>query len=153
MAHIHVHGHDHSHGHTHIPRHFGRAFAIAAVLNMALVLLQVVYGVLANSIALLADAGHNFGDALGLFLAWGAHILTQRPPTKHFTYGFQSSSVLAALLNAVILLVATGAVAWEAIRRFSDPGEVATTAVMIVAGIGILVNGISAWLFVKGREH
>ncbi len=149
----HIHDHEHSHAHAHAPRHFGRAFAVAVALNFALVLLQLVYGVIANSVALLADAGHNFGDVLGLLLAWGAHSLAQRGPTKHYTYGYQSASVLAALLNAVILLVATGAIAWEAIRRFSDPGEVASTTVMIVAGIGILVNAISAWLFMAGRER
>src|SRR5215470_14785497 len=115
--HYHGHGHDHGSGHMHAPASFGRAFAIAAVLNVALVAVQVVYGILANSVALLADAGHNFGDVLGLLLAWGAHSLAQRQPTERYTYGFRSTSILAAFANAVILLVATGAIAWEAVQR------------------------------------
>src|SRR5262249_1728610 len=117
--------HRHGPGHAHPPANFGRAFAIAAVLNIALVVAQVIYGLMANSVALLADAGHNFGDVLGLLLAWGAHGLAQRQPTERFTYGFRSATILAALFNSLILLVATGAIAWEAARRFIEPGEVA----------------------------
>jgi Cation efflux family len=112
-----AHGHRQGPGHAHAPADFGRAFAVAAVLNIALVVAQIVYGVMANSVALLADAGHNFGDVLGLLLAWGAHSLAQRQPTARYTYGFRSASILAALLNSLILLVATGAIAWEAVRR------------------------------------
>jgi cobalt-zinc-cadmium efflux system protein len=146
---------DHDHhgvGHTHAPTNFGRAFTIAAVLNIALVIVQVTYGLLAHSVALLADAGHNFGDALGLILAWGAHSVANWQPTKRYTYGFRSASILAALLNGLILLVATGAIAWEAVRRFYEPGEVAGETVMIVAAIGIVVNGLSAWLLMAGRK-
>jgi cation diffusion facilitator family transporter len=150
----HDHGHEHHHGagHAHTPTNFGRAFAIAAVLNIALVVTQVIYGVQANSVALLADAGHNFGDVLGLLLAWGAHSMAQWLPTKRYTYGFQSTSILAALLNALILMMATGAIAWEAIQRLSEPGEVGGVTVMIVAAIGIVVNGVSAWLLLAGRK-
>src|SRR5947199_4485427 len=117
------HGHVHSHEptHVHAPTHFGRAFALAAFLNFSLVVAQIVYGVLANSVALLADAGHNFGDVLGLLLAWGAQAMSNSLPTKRYTYGFQSASILAALLNSLILLVATGAIAWQACLRIHDP--------------------------------
>ena len=122
------------------------------MLNLGLVVLQVVYGVLAHSVALLADAGHNFGDAIGLLLAWGAHAAGRLPPTRRYTYGFGSASILAALLNSVILLVATGAIAWEAVQRFFEPGEVAGVTVMVVAGAGIICNGVSALLLAAGSK-
>lgn len=127
-------------------------FAIATALNLALVAAQVFYGIAAHSVALLADAGHNFGDALGLIIAWGAHVLARFEPTGRFTYGFRSASILAALLNGVILLVATGAIAWEAIQRLFEPGEVAGLTVMAVATVGIVVNGVSAWLLAAGQK-
>ena len=145
--------HDHGHSHSHTPTNFGAAFAAATALNLALVAVQVIYGLSAHSVALLADAGHNFGDALGLVLAWGAHVLARAKPTSRFTYGYRSASILSALLNAIILLIATGAIAWEAIRRFADPGEVAGATVMAVAAIGIVVNGLSAWLLVAGQKR
>lgn len=152
----HDHTHDHGPGpgqsHTHIPADFGSAFAIATLLNFAFVVAQVVYGLSANSIALLADAAHNFGDALALLLAWGAHVLGRRLPTERFTYGYRSASILSALINAVTMLVTTGAIAWEAIQRFADPGEVGGLTVMVVATIGIAVNGLSAWFLMAGRE-
>src|SRR5919197_972010 len=144
-------GHSHDHAHDHAPKNFGAIFALTSGLNIALVVLQVVYGLLANSVALLADAGHNFGDVLGLLLAWGAHVMAARKPTPRHTYGFRSASILAALANGVILLVATGAIAWEAIKRFSEADEVAGTTVMIVAALGIVINGISAWLLLAGQ--
>ena len=120
----HDHGHGHAHGHSHEVRDFGFAFAAATLLNFALVAAQVFYGLTANSIALLADAGHNFGDALGLLLAWIAFIVGRWHPTERHTYGFRSASILAALSNAVLMLIATGAIAVEAIRRFTEPSEV-----------------------------
>ncbi len=148
--------HDHSHahglGHSHAPADFGSAFAIATALNFGLVVVQVIYGLSAHSIALLADAGHNFGDALALVLAWGAHVLARQQPTERFTYGLRSASILSALINAVMMLVTTGAIAWEAIRRFADPGEVAGLTVMVVAALGIAVNGVSAWFLMAGRK-
>jgi cobalt-zinc-cadmium efflux system protein len=145
--------HDHaSHGRSHTCTHFGSAFAWAIALNLGLVVIQVIYGLLANSVALLADAGHNFGDGLGLMLAWGAHVIARSPPTEIYTYGYRSASILSALCNAVILLIATGAIAWEAIRRFGDPGEVGGLTVMVVAGVGIMVNGLSAWLLMAGQS-
>ncbi len=158
MTHDHA-GHSHA-GHSHsgpphdhaAPRDFGRAFAVATALNLALVVLQVVYGIVADSVALLADAGHNFGDAIGLIVAWGAHAMARWRPTKRYTYGFGSASILAALANAVILLVATGAIAWEAVQRFSEPAEVAGTTVMVVAAVAIVVNGLSALLLASGTN-
>src|SRR6202030_4462086 len=147
------HGEYHGHGgHDHAAADFGRAFAIAAVLNIALVVAQVIFGVLANSVALIADAGHNLGDVLGLLLAWGAHGMARWLPTERYTYGFRSASLLAALLNGIILLVATGAIAWEALRRPAGENDVAGLTVMIVAAIGIVVNGVSAWLLMAGRK-
>ena len=150
MAVMDSHGHDHRH--THTPKSFGPIFAIATALNVALVAVQIFYGIVAHSVALLADAGHNFGDALGLVIAWGAHVLARLNPTARYTYGFRSASILAALLNGVILLVATGAIAWEAIGRFFEPSEVAGMTVMIVAAVGILINGLSAWLLMSGQK-
>src|SRR5215471_18551963 len=152
-AHDHAqhHGHDHAHGHAHAPANFGLIFAVVTALNVALVALQIVFGIVANSVALIADAGHNFGDVLGLLLAWGAHVMARATPTSRYTYGFRSASILAAIANGVILLVATGAIAWEAINRFSEPDEVAGATVMIVAGIGIVINGISALLLMGGQ--
>ena len=147
MAHDH-----HEHAHSHAPANFGSAFAIATVLNVALVILEILYGLAANSLALLADAGHNLGDALGLVLAWGAHVLARQRPTDRFTYGYRSASILSALVNAVTLLVATGAIAWEAVRRFSDPGPVEGWTVIMIAAAAIVVNGLSAWLLMAGRK-
>jgi cobalt-zinc-cadmium efflux system protein len=146
--------HDHhSHDHGHTSGNFGTTFAIATALNLGLVAVQVFYGVVANSVALLADAGHNFGDALGLVIAWGAHVLAKLNPTARYTYGFRSASILAALLNGMILLVATGAIAWEAIGRFFEPHKVAGATVMVVAALGILINGLSAWLLMTGQQR
>jgi cobalt-zinc-cadmium efflux system protein len=155
-AHHHGHGHDHAHGHghahVHAPANFGKAFAIGISLNIALVVAEAVYGYLGNSTALLADAGHNLSDVLGLVVAWGASIAARRAPSGRFTYGFRASTILAALANAVFLLVATGAIGWEAILRLQQPEPVAGITVMVVAGIGILINGFTALLFAGGRK-
>jgi cobalt-zinc-cadmium efflux system protein len=131
---------------------FGVAFAVATLLNFALVAAQVIYGLAANSTALLADAGHNFGDAVGLLLAWVAHIVGRWQPTERHTYGFRSASILAALANSVLMLVATGAIAVEAIRRFAEPADVAGFTVVVVAAAGIATNGFAAWLLMAGRK-
>jgi cobalt-zinc-cadmium efflux system protein len=147
------HGHPHGHaGHSHAPAAFGRAFAIGAALNAAFVALQVFYGLAANSVALLADAVHNLGDVLGLLIAWGAATLTRRAPTPRRTYGWGRSSILAALGNAVILLLSCGAIAVEAAGRFGSPAPVAAWPVMLVAAAGIIVNGGTALLFLRGRH-
>ncbi|HEY4162550.1 MAG TPA: cation diffusion facilitator family transporter [Dongiaceae bacterium] len=147
------HGHNHGHHHhAHAPASFGGAFAVATALNLGLVAVQVVYGLAAHSVALLADAGHNFGDAIGLLLAWGAYALARVKASERFTYGFRSASILSALCNAVLLLIATGAIAWAAIQRFAEPAEVASTTVMVVAAAGIVINGVSAWLLMRGQK-
>lgn len=155
-GHSHGHGHDHAHGHghahVHAPANFGKAFAIGISLNIALVVAEAVYGYLGNSTALLADAGHNLSDVLGLVVAWGASVAARRAPSGRFTYGFRASTILAALANAVFLLVATGAIGWEAILRLQQPEPVAGITVMVVAGIGILINGFTALLFASGRK-
>ncbi|QDF42346.2 cation diffusion facilitator family transporter [Bradyrhizobium symbiodeficiens] len=148
----HGHGHDHSYGHVHAPANFGKAFAIGIALNTALVVAEAIYGYLGNSTALLADAGHNLSDVLGLVMAWGASIAARRAPSGRFTYGFRASTILAALANAVFLLVATGAIGLEAILRLREPEPVAGVTVMVVAGIGILINGFTAMLFASGRK-
>lgn len=146
-------GHDHGGaGHVHAPASFGKAFAIGITLNTALVVAEAVYGYLGNSTALMADAGHNLSDVFGLLVAWAASLASTRAPSGRFTYGLRGSSILAALANAVFLLVATGAIGWESIQRFRDPEPVAGVTVMVVAAIGIFVNGATALLFARGRK-
>lgn len=156
-AHSKSHGHSHAHGghhHHHAPAAgHGRAFAIAVVLNLAIVLVQGIYGVIAHSTALLADAGHNLSDVLGLLLAWGAAWLTTRRPSGRYTFGFGSTSILASLANAGLLLFACGAIVTEAIGRLMNPAPVAGMVVFVVATIGMLVNGFSAWLFMRGQKE
>ncbi|HVG51023.1 MAG TPA: cation diffusion facilitator family transporter [Xanthobacteraceae bacterium] len=145
--------HDHGHaGHSHAPPDFGRAFAIGITLNLAFVVIEAAYGFAANSMALVADAGHNLSDVLGLAAAWLAATLAKRPPSQRYTYGLKSSSILAALFNAVFLLVAVGAIAREAVVRLFEPEPVAEMTVIVVAAIGILINGFTAWLFASGRR-
>lgn len=136
----------------HAPASFGTAFAIGIALNLTFVAVEFVYGVLANSMALVADAGHNLSDVLSLAIAWIASVLARRPPSSRLTYGLGGSSIVAALFNAVLLLVAVGAIAWEAILRLFHPEPVASGTVMIVAAVGIVINGATAWLFASGRK-
>lgn len=144
---------DHERGrHTHAPKNFGAAFAIGTALNFGFVIVEVVFGLYAHSLALVADAGHNMGDVLGLLLAWGASILARSAPTQRRTYGLRSSSILAALFNAIFLLVSVGAIAWEAIRRFGDPTDVAGQTVIWVAAVGIAINTATALMFMSGRK-
>jgi cobalt-zinc-cadmium efflux system protein len=150
--HNHDHGHSHGMGHSHAPKDFNRAFAVGVFLNFALVVAQVVYGLIAHSLALVADAGHNFADVLGLLLAWWAMKLAKSVPTKKHTYGLRSASILAALTNAILLLVTMGAVAWEALQRLRQPEQVDGRVVIWVSVAAILVNGISALLFFSGRK-
>ena len=146
------HDHGHRHGaHGHAPVN-GRAFAIGIGLNLSFVLTEAVFGVLGHSLALLADAGHNLSDVLGLLMAWGASALANRPPSGRFTYGLRSSSILAALANAVFLLVVTGGIAWEAIERLLHPAAVASVVVIGVAAFGVVVNTGTALLFMSGRK-
>ena len=152
-AHEHGHHHDHGHhhGHSHAPATLGTAFAIATALNIALVVIQATYGVLAHSMALLADAGHNAGDVLALVLAWGSHAISQKHPTERYTYGFRSSSIIAALINATILLVVTGAIAWAALERLFAPQPVVGGTVMVVAALAIVINGAAAVALSRGN--
>jgi cobalt-zinc-cadmium efflux system protein len=142
----------HSHGHDHAPKNFTTAFQVGIALNLAFVGAEVVYGYAAHSLALMADAGHNMGDVLGLAVAWGAAASSKRKPSRKYTYGLKNSSTLAALLNALLLLVATGGIIWEAIRRFQSPSPILGGTVMIVAAVGIAVNGGTALLFMAGRH-
>ncbi|GGJ77310.1 cation diffusion facilitator family transporter [Deinococcus aquiradiocola] len=148
-AHTHA---GHSHGHSHAPADFGRAFIIGILLNTLFVLFEVVYGTLAKSLALVADAGHNASDVLGLLLAWVAYLAARRRPTRRHTYGFRRSSILASLTNAVLLLIALGVIIWEAIHRFAEPAPVAGGTVIWVATLGIAINGVTAYLFASGRK-
>lgn len=151
--HSHAHDHDHDHGgHHHAPATFGRAFAIGISLNLAYVGAEAFYGVIAHSLALLADAGHNLGDVLGLATAWTAAHLGKRLPSPRFTYGLGRSSVMAALGNAVALLVITGGIAGEAVQRIFHPEPTGGVTIMVVAAIGILVNGLTALMFMAGSK-
>ncbi|WP_395331564.1 cation diffusion facilitator family transporter [Novosphingobium sp. BL-8H] len=150
--HGHHHGHHH-HGHHHaVPGNVGRAFALAVGLNLVFVVAEVAAGFISDSMALLADAGHNLSDVLSLLLAWAASVLASRPPTERFTYGLKSSSILAAIANAALLWVAIGAILVETIRRFAEPAPVTGTTMIVVAAIGIAVNALSAMLFAKGSK-
>jgi len=146
----HHHGHQHAHG---VTARRGRAFALGAAINLTFVVAQVGFGLAANSMALLADAAHNFADVLALLLAWGAASLMSKPPTRRRTYGWGRSSILAALSNAMVLLIGIGAIGLEALHRLLAPAPVATLTVMVVAAIGIVVNGGSALLFLRDRAH
>src|ERR1700730_16154935 len=162
--HSHDHGHaygSHAHaahaahggaGHAHAPADFGRAFAVGVALNFAFVVAEAFYGIASHSLALLADAGHNLRDVLALAAAWGPAILARRGPAGRYTYGLRGSTILVALGNAVLLLVITGGIAWEAIRRLHSPEELSGLTVVIVAAIGGVINGATAWLFLSGAE-
>lgn len=159
MAGHHQHGyHGHSHhdrhgSHGHMPKNFGQAFALGIALNTIYIIVEVIYGLLSGSMALLADAGHNLSDVLGLAVAWAGAELAKRPPSRQFTYGLGGSSILAALLNGLLLLVACGGIAWEAIGRINEPSEVASKTVIIVAAIGIVINFGTALLFMSGQKE
>ena len=150
--HDHEHGDHHHHGHSHAPASFGKAFAIGITLNAGFVILEVVYGLMAHSLALLADAGHNLSDVFGLVLAWGATAWARKLPTARHTYGWQRSSVLAALCNAVFLLVSVGIIGWEAFRRLQAPATVEANVMIWVSAAGIVVNTVTALMFMAGRK-
>ncbi|WP_370189746.1 cation diffusion facilitator family transporter [Qipengyuania sp.] len=148
----HGHTHDHGHGHAHAPADFGNAFLIGIVLNTAFVVIEAIYGWISGSMALIADAGHNLSDVLALLLAWGASAAAKKPPSERFTYGFKSSTILAALLNAGLLLVAIGAILFETLHRIAQPATVQGETMAIVAGIGIVINAGTAALFMRGQH-
>ncbi|RZI81986.1 MAG: cation transporter [Rubrivivax sp.] len=149
----HGHHHGHAHAHHHAPADFNRAFAIGIGLNAVFVAIEAFYGWQINSLALLADAGHNLSDVAGLILAWVGALAGKVKPSARNTYGFKRASILAAFTNAFILLVAMGSLAWEALHRFSNPEPTQGVTVMVVAGIGIVINAATALLFMRGSEH
>ena len=149
--HDHAHGHDHA-GHSHVPDRFDAAFAIGASLNTAFVVAELVFGYMANSLALISDAVHNLSDVIALLLAWGGAWLAGKRPTETHTYGYRRASILAALFNAGLLLIAVGGITVEAVNRLREPAEVAGWTVVWVAALGILVNGGTALLFARGRH-
>jgi cobalt-zinc-cadmium efflux system protein len=164
MAHIHAHHpmpgaapsdchglHD-SHGHHHGPENFGSAFLIGIGLNLTFVCVEAAAGYANGSVALVADAGHNLSDVLALMLAWGASIAARRPPSGRFTYGYKSSTILAALANALLLAVAIGAIGFETVQRMLSPAEPQGLVIAVVAGIGIAINALTAMMFMKGQE-
>lgn len=142
-----------SHGHSHAPANYGRAFAIGVVLNLVYVAVEAGFGFWDNSLALLSDAGHNLSDVLGLLIAWGGFALSRIPPSLERTYGWRSSTILAALFNALLLLAAVGAIVWESLRRLLEPGELPGTAMIVVAAVGVVVNTATALFFLRGRHH
>ena len=151
--HGHDHGDDHDHGaHGHAPASYGKVFAIGLVLNLSFVVVEWIFGVSANSLALMADAAHNLGDVIALLLAWMATGLAKRAPSARFTYGLRGSSILAALLNAAALMLITGGLGWEAMRRISNPSPVEGSVVIWVALVGVAVNGFTVWLFMQGGK-
>jgi len=153
--HDHGHGHHHhghGHHHVHAPASFGVAFAVGIALNTAYVIAEAIFGVLSNSLALLADAGHNLGDVMSLALAWLATWLVKRAPSTRYTYGLRSSSILAALSNAVVLLVVTGGIAWAAVVKLVHPSPAGGAIMVGVALGGVAVNAFTAWMFASGRK-
>ncbi|MFV0521706.1 MAG: cation diffusion facilitator family transporter [Mangrovibacterium sp.] len=142
--------HEHHH---HTPDHMGKAFAIGIGLNVLFVLVEIVFGLMANSSALLADATHNFSDVLSLVFAWLASFLASRKPQGRYTYGWRKSTILVSILNTVLLFAAVVIIAREAMEKFIHPQPIGGTQVMIVAGIGVLINGFTAMLFMKGQQH
>jgi cobalt-zinc-cadmium efflux system protein len=145
-------GHDHGHGVAHAPANFDRAFGIGIGLNIAFVAIEAFYGWKVDSLALLADAGHNLSDVIGLVLAWGGALAGRLRPDARHTYGWKRASILAAFINALLLLVAMGSLVWEAVHRLQTPQAVEGVTIMVVASIGIVVNTATALLFMRGRE-
>lgn len=142
----------HHHTHHHSPKNYNRAFLVGLIVNLAIVILQIIFGFLSHSLALLADAGHNFGDVLALLVAWGASWLVRSRPTARYTYGLRRSSILATLLNACLILIALGAITLEAIHRLYQPAPIQEEIVIFVATIGMIFNGITAWLFADNQQ-
>lgn len=142
----------HHHHHHHGPRDYNRAFAIGVALNMAFVIIEVFYGVVANSLALITDAGHNLSDVLGLLLAWGANYLAGKQPSARRTYGYSRATILASMFSGLLLLAAVVLISWEAFNRFFTPSEPVGQTIMVVAGIGVVINTVTAWFFVSGKD-
>ena len=141
------------HHHHHAPADYNRAFAVGVVLNITFVVVEVVYGVIADSLALLTDAGHNLSDVMGLLLAWGASYLAGKQPSLRRTYGYSRATILASMLSGLLLLAVVVVISWEALNRFITPAEPAGQTIMVVAGIGVVINSVTAWFFVSGKDH
>jgi cobalt-zinc-cadmium efflux system protein len=141
------------HHHHHTAPDYSRAFAVGVALNIIFVVIEVTYGVIADSLALITDAGHNLSDVLGLLLAWGASYLAKKKPSRRRTYGYSRATILASMFSGLLLLAAVAVISWEAINRFFTPSEPAGQIIMMVAGIGVLINSITAWFFVSGKDH
>ncbi|WP_448573913.1 cation diffusion facilitator family transporter [Trichothermofontia sp.] len=156
-AHSHSHSPDHRLAHAHpspeAPKTYRRAFLIGTLLNVGFVAIEAGVGFLTGSLALLADAGHNLSDVLGLLIAWGANYLSHLPPTQRYTYGFRRSSILAALLNALLLMLAMGGITWEAVNRLATPSPIAGGILIAVASVGVVINTLTALLFQAGRDR
>ena len=143
----------HNHAHDHRTPNFNRAFAIGVALNIVFVVVEAAYGILTDSLALVADAGHNLSDVFSLLLAWGASILATRKPTPRRSYGYRRATILASLISAFILLIALAMIAWEAVERFRQPLPIDGWTVVVVAGIGVVINSVTALMFLSGRKH
>lgn len=141
------------HSHQQKKQNYNKAFAVGVILNITFVVIEGVYGILAESLALVADAGHNLSDVIGLVLAWGASFLAAQIPTSRRTYGFRRVTILVSLLSAILLLVALGAIIWEAIGRFSNPKPVDGITIIVVAAIGVVINTVTALMFISGQKH
>ncbi|AQT67018.1 Cadmium, cobalt and zinc/H(+)-K(+) antiporter [Anaerohalosphaera lusitana] len=150
---MHSHSHGHGHGHSHAHGSYDIAFAVGIALNVIFIVVEVIFGLLSDSMALLADAGHNFSDVVGLLIAWAASYATRLKPTHRRTYGWRKASILGALTNSVILFTALGAMTLEAVRRLMNPVEVHAHTVITVALIGVVINALTAAMFMKGRKH
>ncbi|MGA9572870.1 MAG: cation diffusion facilitator family transporter [Lysobacterales bacterium] len=141
------------HHHHHAAPDYNRAFAVGVTLNIIFVVIEVFYGVVADSLALITDAGHNLSDVLGLLLAWGASFLAGKQPSPRRTYGYSRATILASMFSGLLLLAAVVVISWEAVNRFMTPSEPVGQTIMTVAGIGVVINSITAWLFVSGKDH
>lgn len=142
-----------SHHHHHAPPDYNRAFAAGVILNVGFVIVEAVFGVMSDSLALLTDAGHNLSDVMGLLLAWGAAVLAKRRPSPRRTYGYSSATIIASVFSGLLLMGAVGAIGWEAIGRLVDPPQPAGKTIMIVAAIGVVINTVTALFFLSGKDH
>lgn len=142
-----------NHHHHHAPPDYNRAFAVGVVLNVGFVIVEVIYGVMSDSLALLTDAGHNLSDVLGLLLAWGAAVLARKKPSARRTYGYSRATIIASLFSGLLLMGAVGAIGWEAVNRLMEPAEPAGLTIMIVAAIGVVINTVTALFFLSGKDH
>ena len=150
--HAHAHAHDHAHAHSHAQTSFSRAFALGIALNLGFVTIETVFGFYSNSISLISDAGHNLSDVLGLVVAWASAVMARRAASARFTYGLKKAPILAALFNSLFLMVAVGAIGAEAVRRLFHPASTNGETMIVVAAVGILVNGLTALLFARGKH-